>query len=1015
MKKTKLKPKFLCLPVIGLFAFGPAAHADDTPLFEEQFDTQEDFDRWTVINVDETSTTTWTYYKKSGNGIARLLKDMSDPKKPQDDWLISPAITLEEGTVYRLSCYVGSGVYNTEENLRITLGGEATAEAQTTELLDINGLIREESRTFTADFSVSATGTHHIGFYAYSEADQGRIELDSITITVVAAGDAPAPVSDLSAKAGAQGALKAELSFVAPGVSYDGSPLESLDAIDIYREGTLIKTIEGPQPGATLTYTDESAAQGNNTYTVAARNGSGESEAAEVTVYVGQDVPVAVSALTARRTAAGAITLTWEAPSESANGGYFNPEDVKYAVMLGEDELATVSVPTYTYTPEDGSTQAVYSFTVVPEVSFGSGAEAVSNRVIAGQAVKTAYEESFAGGSTGSYPWCQDDTQADFDWETVAAEETETGEDYDGDGGMMAAYAYYASNGEMSRLMSPLFDLSQMENPVLSFYMYRWKEDDPDMYGHTTDTLTVQVSVDGGEWADLNEARFSVFGDKAGWVLCEVPLTRYEGSTVEFGLLATLGNGTTSHQDIYVDKVSVGEAGFTGDLAVRSFAASRRRVSIGEDTEFTVEVLNRGAETASDYRVVLRRDGVEYAAEDGVAVLPTESRTYSFTVTAAISDTRSDSFAWDVEVESATDEVADNNVTETINWSVRKNDVPAPANLSAEWDGSAAVLTWDKCQSEEPVTNSEVITVTDDFESYEPFIIDNIGDWTVLDLDGGATLATSVIPVEYPHKGEPMAWQVFNTTEAGVVTEDHYDNVFLSHSGEQYLMCASNDDYDQSNDDWLISPRLDGRSQTISFYARTPNSASGADWLKVYYSSTDKHPDSFIQLGDEDHIAVWDFWNSDAYTFTLPEGAKYFAIRCVRSYLFCMIDDVTYNADNGTRPGRELIGYNVYRDGEKMNSSVLTDNAYTDEAPVTGASYTVTAVYDKGESDFSDEVTLKAATGVGATAADAGAATATGIFGLGGTQRPQLTSGVNIVRMSDGTVRKVVVKSNGSK
>lgn len=991
-----------------LASFTPAAHADDVLLFEEQFDSQEDFDKWTVINVDETSTTTWTYYTSKENGVARILKDMSTPRKQQDDWLISPAISMDAAKTYRLSCYVKSGVNNKKENLKITIGDKATAEAQTTELLDINGLTRDESRIFSVNFNVSTTGTHHIGFYAYSEADQGRIELDSITITEVAASTAPAPVSSLTGTAGALGALEATLTFVTPDLTSDGSPLGSLDAIDIYRADDLIGSISDPEQGATLDYTDKEALQGMNTYKVVARNGSGESEAAEVSLYVGQDVPAAVNELVARRTADGKISLTWEAPAASVNDGYFNPDEVKYVVTYNGKEIATVAETAYDYAVE-GEGQAIYSFTVVPEVEFGQGIGAESNRVIAGQAVQPAYEESFTGGAYSSYPWCQDDLAADFDWEIADAYDTGIEEDYDGNGGLLVGNANYAFNGEISRIMSPIFDLSKMENPVLSFYMYRVKEDDTDMYGYTTDSLTVQVSVDGGEWTDLNEARFGIFGETAGWVRCEVPLTKYEGKTVGFGLLASLGNGEASHRDIYVDKVAISEAGFANDLAVRAFSASSKRVSIGEDTKFSVEVLNRGAAAASGYRVVLRRDGEEYASEEGKTVLPTECCTYTFAVPAEISDTKRDSIAWDAMVEFDDDEVSENNVTATISWSVRENDVPSPTGLVASAAGSNTVLAWEECHSASPVTNSEVVTVTDDFESYEPFIIDNIGGWTVLDRDGGNTLSTAVIPVEYPHKGEPMAWQVFNTTEAGVITEEHYDNVFLSHSGVQYLMCASNDDYYQKNDDWLISPLLDGREQTISFYARTPNSASGADWLKVYYSTTDKHPDSFIQLGEDDHIAVWDFWNKDAYTFTLPEGAKYFAIRCVRSYLFCMVDDITYNADNGTRAGYELLGYNVYRDGEKINATVVTGNSYTDTyAPDNNATYTVTAVYAEGESGFSNEARVQTS-GINGTVS-AEKAVPEAYYGIDGKNRSRIMPGLNIVRTSDGKTHKVIAK-----
>lgn len=990
--------------MVALFA-AVATHAEGSDtIFYETFDSQEAFNQWTVINVDTTSTTTWAYYK----GVARILKDMSTPRKAQDDWLLSPAITLDASKTYQLSCYVKSGVNNKKENLRVTIGADTTPASQTQELLDIQNLTKADSRTFRVNFNVSSSGTLHLGFYAYSAADQGRIELDSVAVIEVAAASSPAPVTDLSAQAAAEGKLMATLSFTTPALTSNGDSLASLKSVDVYRSDSLIGSIASPEPATLTTYTDSTAQQGYNTYKVVAVNDGGESEPATVTIYVGEDLPSAVDSLTARRNADGDIVLRWQEPATSQNGGYLNRSQLSYTILLDGDTIAAAQNKTYTYAVGQKAQQA-YQFAVVPSVSFGTGKDTVANRVIAGTPLLPPYAESFDSAQTTFGPWIQDDLQADFAWDVISGAASTMGKDYDGTDGMLHGKAYYAFDGEQSRVLSPLFNLSTMNNPVLSFYLYRLKSDDVDLFGPTNDSITVQVSVDGGDWTGLNEGRFAVFGDKSGWVRCEVPLEKYDGHTVEFALLASLAPTKASHRYIYIDSVAIAEAGFSHDLAVRNFNASSKRVSIGDDTKFTVEVLNRGANSATDYQVVLKRDGVAVDSVKGEEILPTEAIGYEFTVAATLDDAKKSSYLWAAEVEYQADEVETNNLTSQIAWSVRPNDVPAPANLTAQLNGTNVSLAWDACTSEQAVQVDTVITTTDDFESYTPFIIDSIGGWTTIDADGGATLASAVIPNDYAHKGEPMAWMVFNTTLSGVVTETHYDNVFESHSGVQYLMCTSNDDYYKANDDWLISPELDGREQTIKFYARTPNSASGADWLRVYYSTTDKHPDSFIQLGDDDHLPVWDYWNKDAYTYQLPAGAKYFAIRCVRCYLYCMVDDVTYNAANGSKKGRTLIGYNVYRDGQKLNADPISTPDYTDsEAEVESEHvYTVTAVYAEGESGYSNEAAILV-TGIGQLSAKTSEGR-TACYTIDGKKATEAHRGVAIVRMADGTVRKVVV------
>ena len=62
-----------------------------------------------------------------------------------------------------------------------------------------------------------------------------------------------------------------------------------------------------------------------------------------------------------------------------------------------------------------------------------------------------------------------------------------------------------------------------------------------------------------------------------------------------------------------------------------------------------------------------------------------------------------------------------------------------------------------------------------------------------------------------------------------------------------------------------------------------------------------------------------------------------------------------------------LLGFNVYRDGEKINSELLEEGYYVDtEAPAGEHYYNVTTVYDKGESAFSNQVSTT--TGIDAVA-----------------------------------------------
>jgi hypothetical protein len=72
------------------------------------------------------------------------------------------------------------------------------------------------------------------------------------------------------------------------------------------------------------------------------------------------------------------------------------------------------------------------------------------------------------------------------------------------------------------------------------------------------------------------------------------------------------------------------------------------------------------------------------------------------------------------------------------------------------------------------------------------------------------------------------------------------------------------------------------------------------------------------------------------------------------------------NAVDPTAGVTELMGYNVYRDGEQVNTDLVTETTYADVTGVAGYfCYKVTAVYSVcGESDFSNEACVDVAAGV---------------------------------------------------
>ena len=937
-----------------LLLFTSAVHANGGEIiFQETFPDTNAFQQWTI--VDNNGGRSWEFL----NGAASYMLDYKTDL-PADDWLISPKFSLDETKVYEFSFSLG--IASKTENLKVALGTSTDPKTFTTLLADYPNVVKSDSGDKTIKFYVQASGDFRLGFYAYSAADMHRIDIDNVKVTEVSSKVVPGLVTNLNVAPAAQGEMKAAISFNAPTLTAGDAALTHLTHVDIYREGTAspVKTFSGVSAGQALSWTDDTPIHGFNNYKVVASNTAGAGAATEKRAFVGLDQPLAVTDLMAKLNKDKSIALTWTAPSSSVNGGYVDYDHLKYKIIRngtliaqafdGHSFVDQVSV-------DEG--QVALSYTVSPIAATETGNSTESGTVITGVPFELPYRESFAGQKMTA-PWILDSSIKDFDWHTIGDDEDGEYEQVmtqDHDNGMMVAESKSANSVSTSRLVSPLINLSSAKNPILTFWFYHARSPwyDPEMDGEIKDNIKVQISNDAGEWEDIENATFYLNNDSMGWTKCQVDLPKKASSFANIGILATAQSEVSAYRNIYIDNISIDESSYSNDLSVNSFSVDKKRVNIGETSTYKVSVFNRGASTVSDYKVKFYCDGKLIGEKTGAAIEPASMQDVEYQYQATLDDAQAEEHVWNAEIVFAADELAENNNSEKISTSVRKPDIPV-VTLAGTSDGNKISLSWSEAKTAAAVPHTtDPVSVTDDFESYTPFIIDNIGDWSVLDRDTATTLVTPRIPLAYPNQGKRMAFQVFNTTDAGVWVEKNKDEAFEPHSGKQYLACPSAD-WPAENDDWLITPRLDGRAQTVSFYAKAATFDS--EWINVYASKTDIHHDSFEKINEGDQIYVHSDWAK--YSFDVPEGTKYVAVRCVRRCVFLLIDDFTYNKYDGSSEGLVFKGYNIYRDGEKINADLLTSNSYVDNSIAAGSQHTyrVTAVYAEGESDYSNKADI---------------------------------------------------------
>ena len=194
-------------------------------LLEETFDTQEAFESWTI--VDQNGGRTWEYL----NGMAAYMLDYQTGL-PGDDYYISPEFELDADKVYELTFYMG--VLSMTENLRILLGTSTDPTSFTQVLADYPSVVGSDSGDKTVKVYAATSGKYRLAFYAYSDPNQHRVEIDNVKLVEKSLKGVPAEVTNAVLTPAAMGANAATLTFTAPTVTAAGEVLTQISAIDVF-------------------------------------------------------------------------------------------------------------------------------------------------------------------------------------------------------------------------------------------------------------------------------------------------------------------------------------------------------------------------------------------------------------------------------------------------------------------------------------------------------------------------------------------------------------------------------------------------------------------------------------------------------------------------------------------------------------------------------------------------------------------------------------------------------------
>ena len=843
-----------------------------------------------------------------------------------DDWLISPAIRLEAGKFYTVSFDVWGQTPTWKERIEVKWGAASSVEGMTETILEPTEIACNSfsKMAFSVDIAPKHDGKYYIGFHGISDADKFALYVNNFKVSAGFMADAPAGVSDFEVVPDAMGLSAAKIMLTAPVKSVSDVTLASIDSIEVKCGDRVVHTFRNPAPGAKLECSDTVEESGVYAYeAIVYVNGVG-SAAVTASAFIGVNTPGKVTEVAVNETPGkgGEVTLSWRAPAVDKDGNAINQALIKYVVAVidgnGEPQPVTdepIETCSYTYQAVPaGEEQRLIEWAVFAVTEHGSS-DAVSVMDFAGKAFEAPYKESFADGKL-VHDLMVDIIEGSSEWGIVDDTRFADIRSVDGDNGFiqMTGFKNASSAIQTGKIAIPA------ENPGIVYYIYNTCQEES-----AADELDVEVNAGSG-WVALSHLIVGELGGTPGWNRRFVSLADYSGKDIKVRMRVT----TRAWSSMYLDNISIGTCAHN-DISVLAIKAPAR-VQAGEKFTIKATIDNKGTDVAEPaaYELRLLRDGVVAESRSGKRLRPCNTLDVDFECVIGVMDDETSVYA--VEVAMATDANPDDNKSGDISVSRILPLHPMVQNLSAHQSPEGISLVWD-----EPDTSAgSPQMIGESFESGDKFSVDRFGDWTFVDADGAETYPVS--GVELPSQKMPMAFVVIDATHEGL------NETWAAADGNKYIaaFCSRG----VANDDWAISPLLYGGPQTVSFMAKTYSDKYGAEEFEFLYSTTGNDIDDFVKVGET--VMVPFAWTE--FSYDLPDGCRYFAIRCVsKDHFVFMLDNVRFYPSTGVR-NVSLSGYNVYRDADKLNAGPIEEASFADKEAVAEHEYAVTAVYDLGES-----------------------------------------------------------------
>ena len=890
--------------------------------FSEDLKTEESWMKFEAVDANHDGNT-WKWNDETGKAFYSTITPLNT-----DDWLLTPPIHLSPDYIYDISFTANaSGTY--DEKFEVTIGTDADLSSH--RVLSTKSQSTNNSVVHDTEVKVSRDGIYRLAIHLTKNS---KIMVSKLEVTQKAYLPSPGKVTDIAITPADHGALSAGITFKAPTTTVDGKAISDVPRIEVHRDGHVVAAVDHVAAGQTVTVQDEGEQMedGMQTYSIVTYDAEGHiGGTAIMTQYIGIDDALPVSHVVVKRHGKDQLQLTWdEVSAVGAHGGYVPVERATYAinnssfrtiavVEAGQPRELVIDVPEL----EEGQ-EALLFFGVTTTIDGVAGEMAPSNAYLKGTPCTMPVSEPFDRETSPILWWTENNT-----YDNIYYSETRSSND---DG---ISIGLIPTNGicDMS-LNSWNITAAGTSHPVLSID-YRFEGTDP------AQVQIVAVDDQDNEYV-LTTLRTPDVPSDSQWHPINIALDPVLHAHVFYLRFHVSYENAFSDAAVFLDNLRLYDSK-AHDLACQ--LKTPASLTTSQTATFDVTVDNHGHQAARNFSINL------YANDKLVDTKVSSIDTYAVDV-AQLSYTPTPfdtvSVAVYAEIVYPDEQRPDDNRTATVDIPVYPNAQHQITDLAGEQtDEGRVTLSWTS-----PDTPKDVV---ESFEDYEPYISDKAGSWTFVN------------GIDAPSNGGIIGLPIDLTTRAAGLVYDCNDlfgpddTEFGTYDGDKAAILLGNMK-DLAHDGWLISPRLSGEAQTVTFYAHTQYAFELAS-MEVRYSenSTDTTDFKDVVLTVDEVPSLEDVPTWTAYTFDLPEGARYFAVHdnsvIAAAHGICL-DNFTFKAQ-----GETPTGYIVYRNGEEVGRVDAGRHTFSEYNPA-GGTYHVVALYGDVMSGLSNAVYIGATTGI---------------------------------------------------